>query len=215
MTSLLAARRVLAATAALSAIAASPAMAASPRIDYQNPEMEVYAGPIVGYDSVIGSDSTTTIGRSGVTYGGVVGVDTRTGERSRLGFEVEVMGSTAALREATTGVGSLKVGVGRDIFIGAKFGYMVAPRLLTYAKAGYSNALGTLDVADATGANIYHGSQTMDGVRVGAGAEYMLNKVRMRLEYRYTNYGELSINGTKTGVSFDRHQVVAGMIYGF
>jgi outer membrane immunogenic protein len=214
MTSLFAARRALAATVALSAMGASPAMAASPRIDYQNPDMEVYAGPLIGYDSVVLNSAGSTAGRSGIAYGGVVGVDTRTGDRSRLGFEAEIMGASTSYRE---NIGSLtgKLSAGRDIFVGVKFGYMVAPHLHTYAKVGYSNLKANIDAFDSTGANVLHLSPTLNGVRVGVGTEYLLDKVRLRLEYRYTDYGELVINGLKTGASFDRHQVVAGMIYGF
>ncbi|MGQ7445333.1 outer membrane protein, partial [Streptococcus suis] len=93
-------------------------------------------------------------------------------------------------------------------------GYMLAPRLYAYAKAGYTNLSMTVDVTDATGAK-NHGSFTSSGWRGGAGLEYFLTaKARLRVEYRYSSYGDLSVNGVKTGLTLDRHQVAAGMTYG-
>ncbi|NBC36790.1 outer membrane beta-barrel protein [Novosphingobium sp. FSY-8] len=204
---------VLAASAML---AASPALAGgAPRIDYDNLDMQFYAGPVVGYDNVtashplIGSDS-----RSGITYGGVVGVDTRVTSKMRVGFETEITGASTSL-SLFDGTDTYKVGVGRDIFVGLKMGYAVTPTLLTYVKAGYSNVLGTYDEYNATGARTYHASQQLGGVRAAVGTEYLVNKVRLRLEYRYSNYGELNINGVNTGVTFERHQVMMGALYGF
>ncbi|HWU04019.1 MAG TPA: outer membrane beta-barrel protein [Novosphingobium sp.] len=192
----------------------APAMAQAPRIDYENPDMQIYAGPIIGYDNVAG-DGLLSGNRAGVTYGGVVGADSRLGERTRIGVEAELTGSTTNLKLFDTVGNSLKVGLGRDIYVGAKFGYFIAPKVQAYLKAGYTNQLGTLDFYDASGVNWGHFTQSQSGYRVGAGAEYMMGHARMRLEYRYSDYGKLKVNGVDTGMSFSRHQVMAGMLYGF
>lgn len=208
-------RHVLMTAAGLTTLAATPAMARAPHIDWENPEISVYAGPVIAYDSLALSDTSTSQRASGLSYGGVVGMDSRTGERSRVGLEAEMSGSNASWTSTQAGVGTSRVGIGHDFFIGGKLGYMLAPRLYAYAKAGYTNLTVTADFTDTAG-NRSHGSFTNSGWRGGAGLEYFLSaKARMRVEYRYSSYGDLSINGVKTGITLDRHQVAAGMTYGF
>ncbi|MBB3953235.1 outer membrane protein [Novosphingobium sediminicola] len=210
-------RPALLAASGLIALSATPAMAGAPHIGWENPELSIYGGPVITYESLTLSDTAVSQGLTthGMSYGGLVGMDSRTGERSRVGLEAELSGSTASWSETQAGVGTARIGLGRDFFIGGKLGYMLAPRLYAYAKAGYTNLLVTADFTDTTGFRT-HGSFSNSGWRGGAGLEYFLSKnARLRVEYRYSSYGDLSINGVKTGLTLDKHQVATSMTYGF
>lgn len=189
------------------------ACAATPALAQENPGTQVYAGPVIGYDNVSQSGGGATLSGSGVSYGGVVGVDAPMGERTRIGIETEFAGSTAS-RTTTAGALVDKFTAGRDLSISVKLGYMVTPKLETYMKLGYTNAKFS-DTVWTAGAVTSAISFKESGYRLGAGLAYYLDKVRLRAEYRYSNYGDLSIAGVATGTTIQRHQVMAGMTYGF
>ncbi len=66
----------------------------------------------------------------------------------------------------------------------ARLGYVVAPSVMLYAKAGYSNArYGEYDEPGG-----WH-ARDHDGYRVGGGAEYdILGRFYVNAEYRYSHY---------------------------
>ncbi|USI74214.1 outer membrane protein [Sphingomonas morindae] len=93
----------------------------------------------------------------------------------------------------------------RDLYIGARVGKVLTPRALIYAKAGYTNARvkETLNDGD-TQATLFH--TDLDGVRLGAGAEYAVGpNSYLKAEYRYSNYER----------GFSRNQLVAGFGFRF
>ena len=185
-------------TAALlaSAAAATPAMAqdAAP---FTGPRAEV----IVGWDHV-SDDTLNNSSRDGVTYGGAIGYDFQSGG-TVFGVEGEVTGATT--RDTAENVlvagDSLRVKAGRDLYAGARVGFVVGDRALVYAKGGYTNA--RFDARYTSGATTVRDHDTADGWRLGAGTEVKLtNKVYGKAEYRFSKYDSIDV---------ERHQVVAGL----
>ncbi len=184
----------------LAGAAASPALAqdAAP---FQGARVE----GLIGYDRV-GIDGD---GADGVTYGVGVGYDIQRG-RGVFGIEAEVTDSTSdeCIGGFLVAGDTLCAAAGRDLYIGARAGAAVAPNLLLYAKAGYTNGRVRLDYDDGTAATAADFSigENLDGVRVGAGAEYAIGPNSfLKAEYRYSNYEQ----------GFDRHQVVGGFGFRF
>ena len=168
-----------------------------------------FQGPRV--EGQIGYDSVDVEGEAsdGISYGVAVGYDL---QRGGAVFGVEAEASDSSVDECVTGVDvatdELCAAAGRDFYIGGRIGAAVSPRVLVYAKAGYTNARVRLDYEDGTAAtaNDFSVGENLDGVRVGGGLEFALNSnAYLRTEYRYSNYEQ----------GFDRHQVVGGIGFRF
>jgi outer membrane immunogenic protein len=170
---------IFAATTAVVLALSAPAMAqdAAP---FTGPHAEV----LVGYDKL---DSNGLGNPDGLLYGIGAGYDFQAGG-AVAGIEAEVSDSTA-----NRSIGGVDVDAARDLYIGARAGFLVGDKALAYVKAGYTNAR-----IETEG----FGGDNGDGVRVGAGLEYKLGgKLFVKGEYRYSNY--------EAGV--ERHQVVGGV----
>jgi outer membrane immunogenic protein len=171
------------------AIAAS--MLASPVLAQEVGDFSGVKGTaIAGYDN-IDLDIAGVDNVDGFLYGAALGYDIQSGNFV-YGAELEATESTGNISDATG-----RIEAGRDLYAGARIGYVVGSSALLYAKAGYTNArVSSPGVVSENG----------DGVRVGAGIEYKLsNNAFLRGEYRYSNY--------EAGVS--RNQVVGGVGFRF
>lgn len=188
-----------AASAILAGSASSPAFA----------EVQPYVGAIVGWDHVVLSSPIGAGTKDGVIYGGMLGVDYVMAGGPVLGLEGEINGASTS-ESITDGSATARLKAGRDFYAGARFGMVVAPHVLAYAKGGYTNARATLSYRDPT-INISE-SANLDGWRVGGGAELAMRRARVRLEYRYSNYGEFHYQGINTRINAERHQVVLGAL---
>lgn len=155
---------------------------------------------LVGYDSadVEGSNS------DGIAYGVGVGYDVQAGN-TVFGVEAEATDST--VDECVGGVNvagdTLCAEAGRDLYVGGRAGAVVSPGTLLYAKAGYTNNRYRVDYEDGTAATLADFSvrENLDGVRVGAGAEFALGtNAFAKAEYRYSNYEQ----------GFEKHQGLVG-----
>lgn len=215
-------RKLILATLAATTVLAVPAAAQE-----AGPFTGARAGVILGYDALRPGDTQDSLirgdqGADGFLYGGDIGYDMAF-NKVVIGAEAEITGSTARVtnnpRNATDfGFGRVKAG--RDLYVGARIGFVVAPTTMVYAKAGYTNArldLTRNDTTTVTGANF-----NLDGYRLGAGVEQSLTpNTYAKLEYRYSNYGDARLkypNGASTGtfgVDTDRHQVAAGLGFRF
>jgi len=158
-----------------------------------------------GYDSarVLSNDD------GGVLYGIGAGYDFRLG-RALLGIQGEASDSTneGCLRGVIVTGDSVCAAAGRDLFIGGRAGFMAGRRVLIYGTAGYTNARFRVDYLDGTaaGASNFSYAQNLDGIRVGAGAEFGIGRrAFLRTEFRYANYEGGS----------DRGQGVAGFGFRF
>jgi outer membrane immunogenic protein len=184
-------------------------------------------GAVAGWDGLRpgrgpGSSISDGNGADGFLYGADLGYDHQMGKLV-LGAEGEVDGSTAKATNDPTDVNALgygRVKSGRDLYIGGRVGYTVAPTTMFYAKAGYTNARLDLTASDGTTRTGDH--YNLDGYRLGVGVEQAIGtNAYAKLEYRYSNYGDARLeypNGTNTSnfdVDTDRHQVVAGVGFRF
>jgi outer membrane immunogenic protein len=98
--------------------------------------------------------------RNDVVYGAAVGVDMPMGKNFTVGVEA----SSTNIFETERTIGAA-----------ARIGYAVTPAVLTYGKVGYTNYQ-----------NVF--SRKLDGVVVGAGAEFALGKYSyVKAEYNYSD----------------------------
>ncbi|HEY8603425.1 porin family protein [Tsuneonella suprasediminis] len=220
-------RKILAIVATGSLVAvATPALAQDAA-----PFTGLRVGGEVGYDHVrSGStedvDDTRDLKQSidGVAYGAVVGYDADVGGDLRLGAEASI-GDSSAKWDNNNGVPNTfnlgRVSADRDIYVGARLGYVTSPNTMIYVKGGYTNARFGIEGTDGT--TSLNQRLDTDGYRLGAGVEYALTpNAYIGAEYRYSNYskGELDFNGdtpdsSRFDIDTDRHQVMATMGYRF
>lgn len=219
-------KKICAILAAGTMLAATPAFAqeeGTPASNFDGLHVE----GIVGYDhnrsgSTKDIDTNADIKQSidGVVYGAGVGYDAAVGTNLTVGADAEISTSSAKW-DNNNGVPNTfnlgRVKAGRDIYVGGRLGYAVAPTTLVYVKGGYTNARYNLEGSDGT-TNLRQRLDT-DGYRVGAGVEQKFGtNTFARLEYRYSNYskGEYDYNGdtpdsSRFKLDTDRHQVVAAV----
>lgn len=196
---------VLLAAAAGTFLAASPAIAqfSGPRIEgrlaYDSVEAAVETG-----DSLATDDS-----ESAISYGGEVGYDLQLGQLVVGGY-AGLEGSNLRTCQEVFGDDEGCIGQGRNLYAGVRAGLSVAPRVLLYAKGGYSN--GSLDIEyDGNGIPDFEASDNFDGYHLGAGAELALvSGLYGRLEYVHTDYGEFRFDPETIG-EFTRGQVMVGL----
>ncbi|MGH6780570.1 MAG: outer membrane protein [Phenylobacterium sp.] len=189
-------RKVATALLLASAVAATPALAQ---------DAASFSGPRV--EGVIGWDRSQANGGhdDGVLYGIGAGYDFQRGN-TVFGVEAELTDSDAkdCIGAATAADPRLCAKAGRDLYVGGRAGFVVGGSTLLYAKAGYTNARYKLSADDGV-ATISDGSN-LDGVRVGAGAEYAVGpNSYVKAEYRYSNYEQ----------GLERHQALAGFGFRF
>jgi outer membrane immunogenic protein len=189
---------------AAATVLAAPAMAQDngPDAEFTGPRAEV----IAGWDRVGGNDGVEA--KDGIAFGGAVGYDFQAGG-AVFGIEGEVTGATTKASDTDVFAAGdrLTVKAGRDLYVGGRVGFLAGPRTLIYAKGGYTNA--GFETRYRLGNAYAEDHDTVDGWRLGAGAEFKLNdKMYVKGEYRYSNYGHLNGQGD---IDLDRHQVVAGV----
>ena len=200
-------RKLVFAAAAASggAALATPALAQSQQAPFSGPRVEA----LVGWDHLRDGSDGSTDGRDGFTYGGAIGYDARVGGNVVLGVDGEITGSTTKARTSDliqTG-DNLRIRAGRDIYLGARAGYVISPRAMVYVKGGYTNARINARYYDGVSTTVEEG-RNMDGYRVGAGLEYNLTpSTYIKGEYRYSHYGKF--DGYDADI--DRHQLLAGV----
>ncbi|KQM90577.1 hypothetical protein ASE70_03280 [Sphingomonas sp. Leaf22] len=211
---------ILGLAAAGTALSATPAMAQD-----VNPAFTGFrVGALAGYDGIRpGSTQDTDLDGDNQTVNGLLyGVDAGYDfalSNFLVGVEGEYTGSTGKVETARTdpnffGFGS--VSTGRDLYVGARAGLVVAPTTLAYVKGGYTNA--RLNVLASDGTVDSRENFELNGYRVGAGVEQAIgSRAYAKLEYRYSNYNNADfqrVDGSTTSqfdIDTDRHQVVAGV----
>jgi outer membrane immunogenic protein len=187
--------------AVLAATAATPAFAQEVATPFSGVRVEGLAGY-----------STTDVegeGSDGITYGAGVGYDFQSGGMV-FGIEGEASDSTIdeCVSDVVIAADELCVEEGRDLYVGGRIGGVVGTRTLLYVKGGYTNGRLKAVYEDGTAGTVndFAQSENLDGVRVGAGAEFGLGgNSYAKIEYRYSNYEQ----------GFDKHQAVAGFGFRF
>lgn len=190
--------RIIALAALLAATAAAPAFA-------QDTGAAPFTGPRI--EGQIGWDRAQNGGHDdGVHYGIAAGYD--------MNMNGLIVGAEAELADSTTktcdGAGTTRnpevcLKSGRDIYVGGRVGTVVGGgKALLYAKAGYTNARARVTYDD--GVDRLNDGANLDGLRVGAGAEYAIDpNSYLKVEYRYSNYED----------GFSRNQVIGGFGFRF
>lgn len=196
---------------ALFAFAAATFLVAVPaHAQFSGPRVEAR----LAYDSVkatieTGDPLATEDSDSAISYGGEVGYD--------LGLGPIVVGAYAGLEgsnlrncQQVFGNDEGCIGQGRNLYAGVRAGFSPVPRVLVYAKGGYSN--GSVDVSyDDGGTGGFDVSDSFGGYHLGAGAEVaVLAGLYGRLEYVHTDYGEFEFD-TDALADLGRGQVMVGL----
>ncbi len=162
-----------------------------------------YAGVMGGYSFAGRTDdegADTTINTDGFLLNGFVGYNYQVGNIV-AGAEADIGyswadGSNAGYTSDSGVEGSLR----------ARLGYVVSPAVLLYATAG--GAAKDLEVSDGVTSE----SNTMIGWTAGAGADMMVtDNVFGRVEYRYTDFGSDTFNGSEVSDKDSRVLVGLGM----
>lgn len=87
-------------------------------------------------------------------------------------------------------------------------GYLVSDNALLYVRGGYQNSRIEATLTEV-GQPTLRDKDNADGWLAGGGIEYAFgNHLRTRLEYRYSDLGN-------DGAEWDRHQVLAGVLWSF
>jgi outer membrane immunogenic protein len=217
--------------ALLAGTVAAPAMA-------QNaPFTGLRAEAIAGYDSLESGeddDGVQTNGNegdestNGVAFGAGVGYDFDLGNLV-AGVEGEFTESTGKqdFDETIDAPFSGRIEVGRDIYVGGRIGFKVAPTTLLYAKAGYTNTAIEGAFEGQSAGDEFEFDSNVDGYRLGAGIEQVLgSNSYAKVEYRYSNYSNLDFSDDfdlddlepedfDTRIDLDRHQIMAGIGFRF
>lgn len=188
---------------------------ATPALANETSNTRVYAGVLAGYDSVELEAFGQSGDKSNVAYAIFGGVESDISDVVVLGVEAELGDSevSTSVTDVFYDGDRVKVSAGRDIYAGIKIGFRVAPPVTIYAKGGYTNLQirGKYSVDGDT----YRDNLNNDGYRIGAGAEYGTGPLRFLAEYRYSDYGNVKIEGEDTGIKARRSQVMAGVKYAF
>lgn len=162
---------------------------------------------VAGYDALKDGHDTS----DGFVYGGAVGYDVQLNNLV-VGAEGELTGSTTDTRTdnlINTG-DRFRVGMGRDVYLGARVGVPLNPTTLAYAKGGYTNA--RVDTRYTQGTTETRDHTDLDGFRLGAGLEHQIGaNTYIKGEYRYSNYGKADNSVGRYNIDVDRHQLVAGV----
>jgi outer membrane immunogenic protein len=193
---------MLAALATSAAIAAAPAAAQTAQ-----PFTGFRVEGLIGYDSLNDRQGQDKSSSDGVLYGAAIGYDIPAGPVV-LGAEGEISGSSSDTRSNGIRVpgDQFRLGAGRDLYAGARVGYVISPVAMGYLKAGYTNA--KFDARYTTAGVTTSNDQEVGGYRLGAGLEYAISpNTFVKGEYRYSHYDELD----GVGINPNRHQLMAGL----
>jgi outer membrane immunogenic protein len=160
---------------------------------------------------------------NGVAYGIGLGYDFDLGSMV-VGAEAEYSDSTGKqdfnenIDVPITG----RIATGRDLYVGGRIGFPIAPTTLVYGKLGYTNT--AIDGAFSGGNKSFDLNLNAEGYRLGAGIEQLLGpNAYGKIEYRYSNYGNLETEGDDffddgsdlADIDLDRHQVLVGLGFRF
>lgn len=198
---------------ALSMALASPALAQD-----DEPFQGFHVEGLIGYDNVSSGADGTDVSADGLQYGVGIGNDWQFG-RAVVGFGSEYSGATTELRDPLLDSENVDLRPGGDFYIGARLGYVVAPRTMIYAKGGYASTQLKFRLDDEE--IEFDDRPTVDGFRVGVGIEQKFGPgMFAKAEYRYSNYSNITVtdfDDTETvfDIDVDRSQFVFGLGYRF
>jgi len=195
------------------ALAASTLLVAVPaHAQFSGPRIEGR----LAYDSVeatieTGDPLATDDSESAISYGVEGGYDLQLGQFV-VGAYAGLEGSNLRDCQEVFGDDEGCIGQGRNLYVGARAGFAVAPRVLLYAKGGYSNGSVEVDYNDnGNGIGDFEASDSFDGYHLGVGGEFaVVAGLYGRIEYVRTDYGDFRFDPETFG-DFERGQVMVGL----
>ena len=150
--------------------------------------------------------------KNGVAFSALLGYDYDMRD-AVVGVEAEIGESSTQVEENFGPDDRILLAADLDLYLGVRAGYKVTPTTLLYAKGGYTRTKFKLSVT--SDGSVFEESDGLDGYRLGAGIEQAFGRIRVRAEYRYSDYGDYSYDGFETGLSARRHQVVVAAVGNF
>lgn len=178
---------------AATSLAFSPALAQA-----QTAQPELFNGPYAGAE--IGWEDNRGALGDGFNYGVFAGYNAQVAPQIVAGVEAKAALSTA---EGDIGPDD-EIRAGRSFGIAGRLGYLAAPNVLFFGKAGYENVRTRVEYnPDPLGLD--NGFNT-DAVVVGGGVEYgIMPSATLRVGYDYANGSD----------GYRRHQIKSGVAFHF
>lgn len=204
-------KKLILALAASTALA-TPAMAQD--VDTTTNVGSFWVGGFAGIDSIRAEVDDENGSEEGVVFGINAGYDVESASAFG-GVEIEASESTVSVSDEDLfdDGDEFSISAGRDLYAGLRAGARVGNGKI-YVKGGYTNLQLNANYDD--GSDDESVGDDMDGFRVGAGGEFGIGtNMAVRIEYRYSSYGELEFEDEATGASFDRHQGIIGVVAKF
>nr|WP_298927412.1 porin family protein [uncultured Erythrobacter sp.] len=172
-------------------------------------------GAVIGVDSIEAESGGVSGSSEDLLVGAVIGYDFEFESGMVLGVEAEFTDSSIGFDfdDVLVAGDRASVNAGRDIYVGLRAGMRTGPNGLLYAKVGYTNASVEGEYDD--GIAVVSDSVDRGGFRIGAGGEIDLGgEFAVRLEYRYSNYGDVDTAGLglTDDVTLSRHQGVLTLL---
>lgn len=174
-----------------------------------------YAGAAIGYsrDEIgpeLGNDLELDqqLNRETPFFQVFAGYDHAVAPKVRLGVEAAIGIGGHDTAELSNAAGSLEINPEYTFEFTGRAGYLVSDNALLYLRGGYQNSRVEATVTE-TGQPPVSDKDNADGWLAGGGLEYAFgNHLRSRIEYRYSDLGS-------NGANWDRHQVLAGVLWSF
>lgn len=167
---------------------------ATPAFAQDAPESPAPAPAFSGFhvEALLGWDHTEILDddQGAPLYGLGLGYDYQTG-RAVLGLEAEASESNnnGCLSNLIATGDRFCNETGRDLYIGARAGIIVSPRVLLFVKSGYVITRFNEEYDPGGGGAVITSHFNLGGLRVGGGAEFAISRnVFIRAEGRYTDY---------------------------
>lgn len=194
---------------AAAGLLATPAMAQ----DKDTSGGKFVAGAVIGIDSVNAELDGISDSEEDILPGVTIGYDFETRDGLVFGVEAEYTDSSVGVSasDVVAAGDTVSVNAGRDLYIGGRLGYRTGSNGLLYVKAGYSDASIEAGYNDGTG-NISD-EESFGGFRIGVGGEIdFASNYAIRVEYRYSDYGDLDVLGINTGIGLSRNQAIITLL---
>jgi outer membrane immunogenic protein len=195
----------LAGTTALFATSASAAGLTGPRVEVRGgwDRTTLDLSYDDGFDAVSGEGH-----KDGFDLGGEVGYDAKIGSAVIAGAYAGVEFATTKQCGEVYGGDRACLKLGRNFTLGARIGAKVAPKVMLYAKGGYSNGrLSATYRNDEDSTLNFSTHANRDGFHLGAGVEMTVGSYGyVRAEYVRTNYNDYRYADPDFSVTLDGHR---------